>query len=43
MSGKCDGQQQYKAILGSEMVSTTEGFTDNSPMSPSKFVTVKTS
>ena len=32
--GKCDGQQQFKDILEADMVSTTEGFTDNSPISP---------
>ena len=32
-SGKCDYQQQYKAILGAAMVSTTEGLTENIPMS----------
>ena len=39
--GKCDYQQQYKAILEAEMVTITEGFTDNSPMSPGPSVTVK--
>ena len=31
-AGKCDEQNQYKAILEASMVSTTKGFTDNSPM-----------
>ena len=30
--GKCDDQQQYKAILGESMVSTTELINDNIPM-----------
>ena len=33
-SGKCDDQQQFKDILEADMVSTPEGFTDNSPISP---------
>ena len=40
-TGKCDDQQQYKAILETAIVSTPEEFTDNSPMSPSQSVTVK--
>ena len=35
-SGKCHDQQQYKAILESSMVSTPEGCTDISPISPSQ-------
>ena len=31
-AGKCDYQQQYKAIIEAEMVSTTAGLTDNRPM-----------
>ena len=31
--GKCENQQQYKAILGAAMVSTPELLMDNSPMS----------
>ena len=31
--GKCDDQQQFKGILEADMVSTPEGFTDNSPIS----------
>ena len=38
---KCDNQQQQKAIFEASMVSTNEGFTDNIPMSPSQYVTVK--
>ena len=33
-SGKCDDQQQFKDILEAAMVSTPEGFTFNSPISP---------
>ena len=40
-SGKFDDHQQYKSIIGSEMVSTPEGFTYNSPMSPIQYVIVK--
>ena len=40
-SGKCDNQQQYKAIIETAMVSTTEEFTDNSLMLPGSSVTVK--
>ena len=40
-SGKFYDQQQYKAILEATMVSTPEGFTDNSLMSPGLYVTVK--
>ena len=32
MAGKCDDQQQYKAIIEAAMVSTPEGFYDKSPM-----------
>ena len=39
--GKCDNQNQYKAILEAAMVSTTERFTENSPISPGPYVTVK--
>ena len=38
---KCDDQQQYKAIIVSTMVSTTDGGTNNIPMSPSQYITVK--
>ena len=33
-AGKCDDQQQLKDILEAAMVSTPEGFTDNSTRSP---------
>ena len=33
-AGGCDGQQQFKDILEFAMVSTLEGFTNNSPRSP---------
>ena len=38
---KCDDQQQYKSVIGASMVSTPEVFTDNIPMSPIQYVTVK--
>ena len=31
-AGRCDGQQQYKAILEAAMVSTIEVNTDNIPI-----------
>ena len=31
--GKCDNQQQFKDIIEAALVSTSEGFTDNSPIS----------
>ena len=41
---KCDYQEQYKAVIEATMVSTTEGFTENIPMSPRQPVTsIKTS
>ena len=40
-AGKCDDQQQVKDILEAPMVSTNEGFTDNSPISPMTSSTVK--
>ena len=40
-AGKCDYQQQYKAILEASKVSTPEIFTVNGPISPSQSVTVK--
>ena len=40
-TGNCDYQQQYKSILGAEVVSTPEIFTKNSPMSPGPSVTFK--
>ena len=39
--GKLDNQQQYKAILEASIVLNDEGGTDNSPISPSQFLTVK--
>ena len=33
-TGKCEDQQQFKDILEANMVSTTKGFTYNSPISP---------
>ena len=33
-AGKCDNQQQFKYIIESAMIYTTEVFTDNSPRSP---------
>ena len=39
--GKFDDQKKYKAILEAAMVSTLKGFTDNSPISPSQYVTVE--
>ena len=38
---KCDYQQQYKYIIEAEIVSTPEGFSDNSPISPGPYVTLK--
>ena len=40
-SVKYNNQQQYKAILESSVVSILEIFTDNIPMSPGPYVTVK--
>ena len=40
-SVKCDDQLQFKEILESSMVSTTEIFTDNNPMSPGPPMIVK--
>ena len=40
-AGKCDDQQQYKAIIEAEMVSTPEGFTDNSLMTPNPYISNK--
>ena len=39
--GKCEDQQQYKDIIEAAMVPTPEGFTDNSPISPGQYMTVK--
>ena len=40
-AGKYDDQQRYKAVNESSMVCTPVLFTDNSPISPSQYVTVK--
>ena len=40
-SVKCDDQNNYKEIIEVAMVYTPEGFTENSPISPSQYVTVK--
>ena len=40
-AGKCDNQQQFKDILEAAMVSTPEGFTNNSRISPMKSSPVK--
>ena len=39
--GKCDNQQQLKDILEAAIVSTPEGFTDNSPIPPMTSTPVK--
>ena len=41
-NGKCDNKQQFKDILEADMVSTPEGFTNNSPISPMTSSPVKT-
>ena len=40
-AGKCDYQQQFKDIIEAVMVSTPEGFTNYSPISPSTSTLVK--
>ena len=40
-AGKCDDQQQFKDIIEVAMVSTPEGFTDNSTRYPMNPTTVK--
>ena len=40
-AGKCDYQQFLKDIIDAAMVSTPEGFTDNSPNAPMKSTPVK--
>ena len=40
-SGKYDDKLQLKAIIEASMVSNTERFTDNSPMSPGPPIIVK--
>ena len=39
--GKCDDQQQFKYILEAAMVSTPEGFTNDSPIYPMTSTPVK--
>ena len=39
--GKCDDQKQFKDILEAAMVSTPEGFTNDSPISPMTSTPVK--
>ena len=39
-AGKCDDQHKYNSIIEAAMVSTTEIFTDNSPISYVPYVTV---
>ena len=39
--GKCDDQQQYKAIIETSMVSTTDIFSGNSPIQPSQSMNMK--
>ena len=41
-AGKCDDQQWYEAILEAVMISTSEGLTDNNPMSRMTYVHVNT-
>ena len=40
-AGKCDDKKKIKDILDAAMVSTPEGFTDNSPISPITSTPVK--
>ena len=40
-AGKYDYKKQYKAIIEAEMVSTTDIFPDNSPISPGTYGTVR--
>ena len=40
-AGKCDGQQQYKAMLEAEIVSTPERFTNHSTMTPNPYLSKK--
>ena len=42
-AGKFDDQQQFKDIIEAAMVSTTEGFIDNIPISPMTSSPVKKS
>ena len=38
---KCDDQKKFKYIIEADMVSTPEGFTDDSPISPMTSIPVK--
>ena len=38
---KFDDQQQYKSVIEAKIVSIPERFTENSPISPGPYVTVK--
>ena len=40
-AGKCDGQQQYKAMLEAAIVSTPERFTNHSTMTPNPYLSTK--
>ena len=40
-AGKCENQQQYKAIIEAEIFSTREIFTEISTMSPGPFLTIR--
>ena len=40
-AGRCDNQQKSKDILEADMISTPEGFTNNSPISPMTSTPVK--
>ena len=40
-SSKCDDQQQYKAVIKAAMISTPEGFNDNSTISFGPYVPIK--
>ena len=40
-AGKCEDQQQYKAMIEAVMVSTPEGCTDDSQMTPNPYVFTK--
>ena len=39
-AGKFEDQQQYKLMSGAEMVSTTEGCTNNSTITPNPYVCI---
>ena len=40
-AGKCDNQQQFKDIIEADIVSTSEGLTNNSPISTMTSTPVK--